>query len=153
MTLKNILDEDFVNYKLPTMTLIFPYCSFKCGKDLCQNKGLYNTPNIEIDNQTIIQRYIKNDITKAICCMGLEPFESFNELYSFVVHFRQYSDDDIVIFTGFDKDELLEELERLSKYENIIVKFGRYVPNQEPHYDEVLGIKLVSDNQYAERIS
>ena len=31
----------------------------------------------------------------------------------------------------------------------IIVKFGRFRPNQEPHYDEVLGVNLISDNQYA----
>ena len=34
-------------------------------------------------------------------------------------------------------------------YGNIIVKYGRYVPNQKPHYDELLGILLASDNQYA----
>jgi hypothetical protein len=32
---------------------------------------------------------------------------------------------------------------------NIIVKFGRYRPNQEPHFDKVLGVELASDNQYA----
>ena len=31
----------------------------------------------------------------------------------------------------------------------VIVKYGRFRPNQEPHYDEVLGIKLASINQYA----
>ena len=39
------------------------------------------------------------------------------------------------------------------KWENIIIKFGRYIPNQEKHYDDVLGIELASDNQYAEVIS
>ena len=37
-------------------------------------------------------------------------------------------------------------------FTNIIIKFGRYIPNQKPHYDEVLGVNLASDNQYAERI-
>jgi len=32
---------------------------------------------------------------------------------------------------------------------NIIVKFGRYRPNQEKHYDKILGVFLASDNQYA----
>ena len=31
----------------------------------------------------------------------------------------------------------------------VIVKFGRFRPNQEKHYDEVLGVYLISDNQYA----
>jgi hypothetical protein len=37
-------------------------------------------------------------------------------------------------------------------YKNIIIKYGRYIPNQTPHYDEVLGVYLASDNQYAVRI-
>lgn len=41
----------------------------------------------------------------------------------------------------------------LSEYKNIVVKFGRYIPGQEKHYDEVLGVYLASDNQYAEKIS
>ena len=41
----------------------------------------------------------------------------------------------------------------LKQYKNIYIKFGRYVPNQNEHYDEVLGVKLVSDNQYGEKIS
>ena len=41
----------------------------------------------------------------------------------------------------------------LYDYKNIIIKYGRYIPNQTPHRDEVLGVNLASDNQYAERIS
>ena len=28
----------------------------------------------------------------------------------------------------------------------------RFIPNQKPHFDEVLGVVLASENQYAERI-
>ena len=38
-------------------------------------------------------------------------------------------------------------------YSNIIIKFGRFIPNREPHFDEVLGVNLASNNQYAKRIS
>jgi hypothetical protein len=41
----------------------------------------------------------------------------------------------------------------LCQFSNIIIKFGRFRPGQEPHYDEVLGVKLASDNQYAKRVS
>jgi hypothetical protein len=41
----------------------------------------------------------------------------------------------------------------LSACPNIIIKYGRFIPNHQPHYDEILGVKLASDNQYAERIS
>ena len=40
----------------------------------------------------------------------------------------------------------------LRKYPNIIIKYGRYIPDQEPHQDEVLGVRLASNNQYAERM-
>lgn len=46
--LKGIIFEDFVNYKKPCMTLMFPKCNFKCDKEngtiLCQNKGLAAVP-------------------------------------------------------------------------------------------------------------
>ena len=41
----------------------------------------------------------------------------------------------------------------LKKFKNIIVKFGRYRPNFQKHFDEVLGVELASTNQYAKRIS
>jgi hypothetical protein len=34
----------------------------------------------------------------------------------------------------------------------VIVKFGRFIPNQKSHYDEILGVNLVSPNQYAKII-
>jgi len=43
--------------------------------------------------------------------------------------------------------------EVIEEFDNIIVKFGRFRPNQKPHFDEVLGVNLASDNQYAEKIS
>ena len=33
----------------------------------------------------------------------------------------------------------------------LVIKYGRYVPDQQPHFDEVLGVNLASDNQYARR--
>ena len=60
--------------------------------------------------------------------------------------------DDIVIYTGYNKDEVKEYIYWLSDFSNIIIKFGRYIPNQEKHFDEILGVYLSSDNQYAEKI-
>jgi hypothetical protein len=37
-------------------------------------------------------------------------------------------------------------------FDNIVIKFGRYRPGQQKHFDEVLGVELASDNQYAKRI-
>lgn len=66
---------------------------------------------------------------------------------------RVSTQDDIVIYTGYCKEEITEYIGKLKIFPNIIIKFGRFIPNQEKHYDEVLGIYLAFDNQYAERIS
>lgn len=159
MIIKNILDEDFVNYKKPSMYVAFPYCTFKCEKEagakFCQNSPLALAANISIGEEELIERYLNNTITKAIVCCGLEPMESFPELVSLLNKLRcQYHcDDDFVIYTGFNKDEILTKIDVLKQYNNVVIKYGRYKPGQAPHFDEVLGVKLASDNQYAERIS
>ena len=153
MKIKGLITEDFVNYKKASMTIIFPYCTFKCGKDYCQNSSLAKTPIIEISIDDLVNRYINNPITEAVVMQGLEPFDSWNDLKEFVQKLREYNNDDIVIYTGYNKDEVIEYVKELSIYPNIIVKFGRYIPNQEKHYDDVLGVYLASNNQYAERIS
>lgn len=155
MTLKGIIDEDFVNYRVPSMTLEFPYCDFKCGKEFCQNSPLLNDPNIYIDVNTLCERYLANPITEAVVFQGMEPFWSMKDVMDFIATLRKdyECNDDIVIYTGFDKDEIPEVIKWLEQFPNIIVKFGRFRPNHEPHYDEVLGVNLVSSNQYAERIS
>ena len=159
MKLKGIVFDDFVNYKKPCMTLESPYCDFKCdkecGRQVCQNSPLAKANNIEINVDTLIKGYIANDITQAVCFQGLEPFDTWNETYEFIYKFRrQYNiKDDIVIFTGYTEDELQGKLIQLKIFENIIVKFGRFIPDQESHLDEVLGVNLASPNQYARRIS
>ena len=58
-----------------------------------------------------------------------------------------------MIYTGYNREEIAEQIGTLAGEGNIIVKFGRFIPHQEPHTDPVLGVGLASDNQYAERIS
>lgn len=158
MKIKGIIDEDFVNYKKPSMFIAFPTCSFKCDKEagcsICQNSRLANEPDIEISFLEIVSRYVKNPITKAVVFGGLEPFDSI-WLLRLIREFRLYTNDEIVIYTGYTEQELRDDgiLEDMEKAKNIIIKFGRFVPNQEKHYDEVLGIELASPNQYARRIS
>ena len=153
MKIKGLISEDLVNYKKPSMTIIFPYCTFKCGEGYCQNSELAKAPIIEMNVNNLVDRYINNPITEAVVMQGLEPFDSWNDLKSFIHELREYCNDDIVIYTGYDKNEIIEKINELSKYTNIIVKFGRYIPNQEKHFDDVLEVYLASNNQYAERIS
>lgn len=159
MIIKGLIDEDFINYKKPAMIIEFPYCTFKCdkecGQSICQNSDLVNEPNIEIDYDKLLTRYINNPITKAIVMQGLEPFDSFSDVMNLILWLRvKYKClDDIVIYTGYTKEEINWFIKYIEQYENIIIKYGRYIPNQEPHLDSILGVKLSSDNQYAEKIS
>lgn len=154
---KDVVFEDFVNYRLPSMFVVFPSCTFKCEKEngaaCCQNGAVASLPDVRIDPVELANRYAANPITKAVVFGGLEPFDSFNDMLMLIHAVRVVSDDPIVIYTGYTKKELEEKLLSVSAYPNVIVKFGRYVPGQEPHADPVLGVKLASDNQYAEVIS
>ena len=157
MIIKGIQEEDFVNYKKPSMFISFPSCTWKCekecGKKVCQNGTLATTPNINIGVKTIVNKYINNPITKSIVCGGLEPFDTFEDLLQLIAYLRVSTDDDIVIYTGYYKEEIADKIPLLLQYKNIVIKYGRYIPNQEKHYDEVLGVYLASSNQYAEKIS
>ena len=159
MIVKQILDEDFVNYKKPSMFIGFPSCTFKCeiecGEHCCQNSALAQSPNIEVSVDNIVQRYLSNPITSAIVCGGLERMDSFEDLWRFIFHLRvKGCTDDVVIYTGYYENEIPQEhLNRLSLVPNIIIKFGRFKPNEEKHYDNILGVLLASNNQYARRIS
>lgn len=160
MKVKQIVCEDFVNYKKPSMFVGTSYCTGKCYKELgmscemCQNSSMMNTNSMPVDDKLIIKKYKNNPITQAIVFGGLEPFDQFDELYEFIDCFRncEKCEDDVVIYTGYNKDEINKQVEMLSKFSNIIIKFGRYIPNEKVHYDEVLGVELASNNQYAERL-
>ena len=155
MIVKEIRDEDFTSYKKPSMVIGFPCCNWKCGMGLCQNSALAQSPNIEIGVDDLVNRYMNNPITHAVICAGLEPMDTFEDLWRFIFHLRvKGCTDDVVIYTGYYKHEIPEEyLRRLTLVPNIIVKWGRFIPNQQSHFDKVLGIGLASDNQYAEVIS
>ena len=140
------------------MVLMFPQCDFKCdrecGVQVCQNSALATTPDIDVDIGKLAYRYHNNQIAEAIVCQGLEPFDSWDDLYNFVFLFRHLvTEDDIVIYTGYNKDEIQDKVDILQNFKNIIIKFGRYIPGQQPHYDEVLGVNLASNNQYGEKVS
>lgn len=160
MKIKGIVDEDFSNYKKCSMFIIFPYCSLKCDKENhtkdCHNSSLLNEPNVDITAEEICERYISNPLSHALVLGGLEPFDSPAYLIDIVRTFRLsfQCNDDVVIYTGYTEEELSTNFvyQSIREYDNIIVKFGRFRPNHEPHHDEVLGIDLANDEQYAKRV-
>ena len=161
MLLVNLIQEDFTNYKKPSLFLGFPYCSGKCNisnhKIVCQNQQLHYADKIEISIEEIINLYDKNNLVKARVCGGLEPLDSPIELFHLVEEFRKNFDDDIVIYTGYEQDEpqaqmFIQNLKK-NKIKNIIMKFGRYIEGDAPHFDDLLGVNLASNNQLGEQIT
>lgn len=160
MRVKDILPEDFINYKLPSMFISTCFCDYKCCLEqnldigVCQNAPLAQSENIDIPDQTIYEHFMNNPITKAVVIGGMEPMIQINEVIDLINLFRNQGENCLfIIYTGYYPNEIPEPLERLKQYKNIIIKFGRYIPNSEPIYDEVLGVTLASSNQYAEVIS
>ena len=153
MRIKGLVEEDFVNFRLPSMFISTSKCDFKCdrecGEKVCQNSSLAAAPIFEIDDAKLIKKYLSNDITEAIVIGGLEGFDTFDEMYSVIWRFRLMSFDTIVIYTGYYPSEIEDKLKKLFKFNNIIVKFGRFIPNDVPRYDKTLGITLASSNQFA----
>ena len=159
MIVKDIKDEDFINYKKPSMFISTAKCDWKCcieqhlPIETCQNSEVAKMKNVNCPDSHIISRYLYNNLTEAIVFGGLEPFKQFHELFHFISLFRQFKQDDIVIYTGYTETEAAKYATKLKQFPNIIIKYGRYVPNQTPHLDLILGVKLASHNQYAKKIS
>lgn len=160
MKVQDIIVEDFINFKAPSMYIISAVCDWKCcieqGLDInvCQNAALRFGRVKDISNETILDLYRSNDITQAIVIGGLEPFMQFDEMYELIRYFRSqgiYAP--FVIYTGYTQTEIYTGIRRLKAYPNIIVKFGRYIPSLPARYDPVLGVMLASSNQFAVEIS
>jgi len=159
MRVKQIKDEDFLNYKKTSMLIATCFCDWKCLKEknldlsICHNSQLPLENIIDISSDKIITRYLSNSISKAVVIAGLEPMLQFDEILEFIQEFRKESQDDIAIYTGYYENEIADKINLLKQYKNIIVKFGRFTPDNNKRYDDVLGVWLASDNQYAIKIS
>ena len=160
MKILDLIETDFVNYKVPCMTVMFPYCTFKCNKDagkiVCHNYIFKDSNVVEMSCDEIVERYIGNPLSEALVMQGLEPFDSFDELYSLIYKFTEASKDDIVIYTGYNKEEIEDQIKDLCSIiesNKLIIKFGRFIPDDKPVFDEVLGVELQSSNQYAKVIT
>lgn len=160
MKLLDIKDEDIVNYKQISMFVALPYCSGKCWKELgldcsiCQNNELRKNPIIEVSNEQLYNRYISNPLTECIVFGGLEPLDSFDELYSFLSYLRKDKKDNskIIIYTGYNLNEkpvkdFISKVIEDDISNNIILKVGRYIPNRPHVFNKTLGVELASDNQ------
>lgn len=164
MEIKNLIDEDFVNYFKPSMFIGMPHCTFKCDKecgcDVCQNSELALAPTIDMNLVEIATRFYENPITEAVVFGGLEPFDDFNDMIELIKVFealyRTCYDikkmPDIIIYTGYyphEVEDLLLRLQKETTEAKIIVKFGRFIPDKPSRFSANLGVELASDNQFA----
>lgn len=162
MKIIDFVAEDFINYKKPSLFIAMPKCSFKCDKEcgtqICQNSHLAKMPSIEIKAKDLLERYyIHDEYTSAIVLGGLEPFDTINDLWELIETAYSYFSirDDIVIYTGYYPSEIknhIIELQNKFNNHNIIIKYGRFIPNLKSRYDPILGIELASPNQFAASI-
>lgn len=157
---KSIVDENFQDYKKSSMFIAFPKCDFKCFRELgldpsgCQNFETLKLKNVKISVSSVFERYINNFITKSIVLGGLEPFCSFDDVISLISYFRNKQClDDFVIYSGYYPDEIQDKIESLKQFKNIIVKFGRFIPNSNSKFDPLMGVHLASENQFSSKIS
>ena len=159
MRIKFYKNDDFVNYRKGVLFIGMPFCTWKCCLEagipcsVCQNYEWSRNPILEIGAEELVAQYLQDPLEEAVVFGGLEPMDSFEDVYEFVLKFREKSADEIIIYTGYYPEEIEEKLTRLQAFSNIIVKFGRYIPNQKARYDDVLGVTLASDNQFAQKIS
>lgn len=150
------------DYKKIALLLVASTCTFKCEKEghcakgTCQNGHLAKINPIKVDAGKIIAFYKNNPLCEAFIFGGLEPMDSFAEFFDLIYIIRSSGiEDDIVFYTGYTKEELEQKgvIKLLQgTTTNIYIKYGRYIENDQPRFDEVLQVTLVSGNQYAERI-
>ncbi len=160
ITVKEIVDENFQDYKKSSMFVATSRCDFKCLKErgldfsVCQNMKISKMPDKKIFIPEVFKRYKSNPITSAMVVGGLEPMLQFEEVLGFVSYFRGSGcHDDFVIYTGYYENEIKNQVQKLKKFDNIIIKYGRFIPGSQGIYDSVLGVMLSSRNQYAVKIS
>lgn len=155
MIIKGIIDEDFVNYYKCSMFIAFPYCSFKCerecGLSVCQNSALTRSNNLYFESNSLVDRFLENDLSEAVVLGGLEPLDSWDDVIEFITDLRARAVKvPIIIYTGYNLNEIEDKkIELLKNYKNIILKVGRFIPDKEKKIDPILKVYLASPNQYA----
>ncbi len=160
MIVKDIIDVGFQDYYKPYTFIATAVCDWKCCREqgvdisICQNCEIAKQKGIDISIKKIYKMYINNPISKAIVIGGLEPFLQYEDIFSLIKYFRKHGcKDDIVIYTGYYLDEIETQINNLKKFDNIIIKEGRFLLNSEQKFDEVLKVNLNSKNQRGIKIS
>lgn len=158
MKIKYYQNKNLQFYKEPCLFIATNTCDFKCNigcqEPVCNYYELACMDDEKIFAFDLCNAFIHNDETKAVVFGGLEPLMSLDYILTFLRLFRENfkCDDVVVIYSGYEKSEVLDKIEQLKSFPNIIMKFGRKLKNQSKKFDELLGV-YIDENQYTERIS
>lgn len=154
------ITEVFQDYRKPSLFLCVCGCDWKCCTEAgipvttCQNHKIQSQRPVEVPFKDILDLFNKG-FMKAIIVGGLEPFLQKDELLALIRYLRYNGvSADIVIYTGYYPEEIEEQvLNDIISNHNIIIKYGRFKPDFDSRYDDVLGVTLASSNQYAVKYS
>lgn len=153
MEIVGISDINFTDYKLPSLYIATPHCSFKCEKDcgraICQNSPLAKCDKVFVTVDKIVELYQANPITQAFVFGGLEPLDSSDLLDTIVELQVRAKPRRVVIYTGYTEEEVHMGYSQILSLSNLVIKYGRFIPDQPTHFDPILGVNLASPNQYA----
>ena len=123
---------------------------------MCQNWPIRNQKIIDLGIDRVIAMYDNGSpLSHSITFQGLEPLDNLKQLLWFIYAFRKHHSDRLCIWTGYTEEEcedLVYMLRDKMGYENIIIKFGRFIPNCESRWDPVLKLNLASPNQHGVKI-
>ena len=133
-------------------------CSFKCcpeHPEICQNNPLCQQRVKHVFISKLVNQYVRQKLASSITIQGLEPLDNLIELLWFLWYLRKQTSDAVFVWTGYTEEEaewFIKVIKDLN-LDNIFIKFGRFVLNGEPRFDDVLGVVLASSNQYCKKIS
>jgi len=163
MLLKQIIDENFGDYRECSMLLVTPNCTFKCSE--CHNKHLTKMETKNFPDKEILKRFFDNPLTSAIVIGGLEPLDRIQDVVWFMYYLNEYVHKNnvekptVVIYTGYDLEYIDNNLYwtglgcQLVKYNKCIIKYGGFQPeyyddgNLKKVWNNDLGVYLASPNQ------
>lgn len=148
MRVREIIYNDTTKYRKPSATIMM------------DNGGQDEEPAPAMKTEDVINEVLNGNRMSAFVFAGDEPYEQIDSIISFVKDLREYhhSDTDVVIYTDHYPIEscVVEGTDKLSEYKNIYIKWGRQLDEDEECtdvFDEVLGVRLPSDNQFGEKVS
>lgn len=164
MLVKEIIAENFQDYKKISMFICANSCDGKCWREqglspaICQNDKILCQKTISIPNEEIVEMFMSNHVSEAIIFGGLEPLLQIEDVVDIIRILRDAGDrSDVVVYTGYKLEESPTQnfIQRIreSNLPHVLLKVGRYIPNDIGKFDEILGVRLASQNQFGYIVS